>query len=81
MRYHILLNSKTPKGDRTEMVDVAAIGTRIPAGRRRFHLTEGGLEPYVLWIEKSADLSAVAGIIVVNWMSRHRKIKSEYSQG
>ena len=57
------------------MVDVAGIDTRIPAGRRRVHLTEGGLELYVIQIEKSADLHAGAWVIVVNRMSRHRKDK------
>ena len=29
MRYHMLPKSKAPEGDRTEMVDVAGIDTRI----------------------------------------------------
>jgi hypothetical protein len=40
MRYHMLPKSKTLKRDCTEIVDVAGIDTRIPAGRRRVHLTE-----------------------------------------
>jgi hypothetical protein len=69
MRYHMLPKSKTLKRDCTEIVDVAAIDTRIPAGRRRVRLTWGGLDLYVLRIEKSAE------VIVVNWMSRHHKDK------
>ena len=47
--------------DSTEIVDVAGIDTRIPAGRRRVHLTEGGLELYVIQIEKSAEVIVVEG--------------------
>ncbi len=61
MRYHMLPKSKALKGDSTEIVDVAAIGTRIPAGRRRVRLTEGDLEPYGLWIEKSAEVIVATG--------------------
>ena len=45
----MLPKSKAPKGDSTEIVDVAAIGTRIFTLPRE-------LEPYGLQIEKSAEV-------------------------
>ena len=61
MRYHILPKSNTSKEDSTEMVDVAGIDTSLHAAGRDIHLTEGGLEPYGLRIEKSAEVIVATG--------------------
>ena len=58
----MLPKSNSSKGDSTEMVDVAAIGTRIFTLPRE-------VSNYREWFEKSAE------VIVVNRMSRHRKDK------
>ena len=56
----MLPNSNPSKEDSTEMVDVAAIGTRIFTLPRE-------VSNYREWFEKSAE------VIVVNMMSRHQK--------
>jgi len=59
MRYHMLPKSNSSKEDSTEMVDVAAIGTRRLAYGRQVHLTEVGLGLYELHTEKSAEVIVV----------------------
>jgi len=56
----MLPKSNSSKEDSAEMVDVAGIDTRIPACRQ-VYLTEGDLEPYELWIEKSAEVIVATG--------------------
>ena len=54
MRYHMLPKSKSSKEGCTEMVDVAAIGTRIFTLPRE-------VSNYREWFEKSAEVIVVTG--------------------